>query len=190
MFGATTMGLRPDLLVCAKGLSSAYVPISAVLVNERIFEAMVSQSDRLGVFGLTLTYSGHPVAAAVALEALAIYEERNIAAHARGLEDAFIGGLKDRFGDHPNIGEVRGRGLLAGIQLVRSKAPSAFFPPAAGMGRLWAEAAERRGLLVRAIGDTIALCPPLIIDENEIRELIERLGSALADIEDTLAAVE
>jgi 4-aminobutyrate--pyruvate transaminase len=186
MFGATTMGLRPDLLVCAKGLSSAYVPISALLINEPIFDAMVRQSDEVGVFGLTMTYSGHPVAAAVALEALSIYEEEDIPGRVRRLEDTFLGGLKRRLGGHPLIGEVRGRGLLAGVQLVRSKSPPALFAPEAGAGRRWAEAAERRGLIVRAIGDTIAICPPLIISEEEIGQLIDRLAAALDDIESDL----
>jgi 4-aminobutyrate--pyruvate transaminase len=189
MFGATVMGLRPDLLVCAKGLSSAYIPISAVMMNERIFAAAVMQSDEIGVFGLTMTYSGHPVAAAVALEALSIYEEEDIAGRVRRLEDAFIGGLRRRLGDHSLVGEIRGCGLLAGVQLVRSKAPKAFFPPDFGAGRQWAEAAETRGLLVRAIGDTIALCPPLVITESEIAELIDRLAMALGDVEHQLAAV-
>lgn len=183
MFGATTMGLRPDLLVCAKALSSAYIPISALLVSQTIFDAMVAASDTVGVLGLTMTYSGHPVASAVALEALAIYEERDLPGHAKRMEDALIGGLRRRLGDHPNIGEVRGRGLLCGVQLVRSKAPREFFPPAFGAGRQLAEAAERHGLIVRAIGDTIAICPPLIISEAEIGLLIDRLAAGLAEVE-------
>ena len=187
MFGTTTMGLTPDLLVCAKALSSAYIPISALLVNQRIFDAIVRQSDEVGVFGLTVTYSGHPVAAAVALETLAIYEEQDIAGRVGRLEDAFIGGLKRRFGNHPLIGEVRGCGLLAGVQLVQSKSPLAYFPPEAGAGRQWAEAAEERGLIVRAIGDTIAICPPMVIDEREIAQLIDWLAAALGDVENKLA---
>jgi 4-aminobutyrate--pyruvate transaminase len=190
MFGSTTMGLRPDMLVVAKALSSAYIPISAVMVNARIFEAMRRQSDELGLFGLTMTYSGHPVAAAVALETLAIYDEMDIAAHTRRLEEAFLGGLRRRFRDHPRIAEVRGHGLLAGVQLVRARAPLEFYPPATGAGRLWADAVERRGLLVRAIGDTIALCPPLIISEIEIEILIDRLAQGLDDIAPLLASLE
>jgi 4-aminobutyrate--pyruvate transaminase len=187
MFGSTTMGIEPDILVCAKALSAAYVPISAVLVNERIFDAMVDQSNDIGVFGLTMTYSGHPVAAAVACEALAIYEEMDIPRRVSRLEKAFLGGLRQQFTDHPLVGEIRGRGLLAGIQLVRQRSPLKFFPEETGAGRKWADAAERRGLLVRAIGDVIALCPPLTIEEHEITELIDRLAAALSDIEATLA---
>jgi 4-aminobutyrate--pyruvate transaminase len=156
------------------------------MMNERIFAAAVRQSDEVGVFGLTMTYSGHPVAAAVALEALSIYEEEDIPGRTKRLEDALIGGLKRRLGDHPLVGEIRGRGLLAGVQMVRSKSPREFFPPDVGAGRQWAEAAETRGLLVRAIGDAIAICPPLIISESEIAELIDRLAMALGDVEGAL----
>jgi len=189
LFGSTTMGLTPDLLVCAKALSSAYIPISALMVNQRVFDAIVRQSDEVGVFGVTLTYSGHPVAAAVALETLAIYEELDIAGRVARLEEAFIGGLKRRFDDHPLIGEVRGRGLLAGVQLVQSRSPLAYFSPEVGAGRQWADAAEERGLIVRAIGDTIAICPPMVINESEITLLIDRLAAALGDVEKQLAQV-
>ena len=124
-----------------------------------------------------------------AVQALSIYEEEDIPGRAKRLEDVLIGGLRRRLGDHPFVGEIRGRGLLAGVQLVRSKAPKAFFPPDFGAGRQWAEAAETRGLLVRAIGDAIAICPPLIISESEIAELIDRLAMALGDVEDRLTAV-
>jgi 4-aminobutyrate---pyruvate transaminase len=178
MFGATAMGLDPDMLVCAKGLSSAYIPISAVLVNDKIFDAMVRQSDELGVFGLTLTYSGHPVAAAVAREALRIYEQERMPERVRALAPRFLGGLR-RLGEHPLVGDVRGRGLLAGVELVRDKARRAPFDKAAGVGPLCARLCEERGLILRAIGDTLALCPPLVISEDEIDELLRRLAAAL-----------
>ncbi|HET9903299.1 MAG TPA: aminotransferase [Xanthobacteraceae bacterium] len=178
MFGATTMGLTPDMLVCAKGLSSAYAPISAVLVNERIFRAAVRQSDALGVFGLTLTYSGHPVSAAVAREAIRIYEEQDIPGRTRALEPVFFGALRT-LADHPLVGEVRGRGLIAGVELVRDKASHAAFDRAAGVGRACAEYAQAHGLIVRAIGDTIAICPPLVISEDEIGQLVAKLKAAL-----------
>lgn len=178
MFGTTTMGLSPDLMVCAKGLSSAYIPISAVLVNARIFEAVMNQSDEVGVFGLTLTYSGHPVAAAVAREALRIYEEEEMPARVRALEAKFFGGLR-QLEAHPLAGNVRGRGLLAGIELVEDKATSKSFDRERRVGALCAQLCEERGLLLRAIGDTLALCPPLVISENEIDLLLARLADAL-----------
>jgi 4-aminobutyrate--pyruvate transaminase len=186
MFGATTMGLAPDMLVCAKALSSAYIPISALLINDRVFDAMTQESDRRGVFGLTMTYSGHPVAAAVACETLAIYEEMDVAAHVRGLEPAFLGGLRTLM-EHPLVGEVRGRGLLAGVELVADKRTHRPFEAARRIGPACAAAAEAHGLIVRAIGDTISLCPPVIINEDEISALVSRLRAALDDVAAGLA---
>lgn len=179
MFGTTTMTLHPDLIICAKGLTSAYIPMSALLINARIFDAMVEYSDRLGIFGLTMTYSGHPVSAAVALETIALYEELAIAERSAALEPVLLGGLRTRLGDHPNVGDIRGVGLLAGVQLVSSREPRRFFEPSVAFGARVAALAEEGGLIVRAIGDTIAICPPLIITEDEIETLIDRLGQAI-----------
>ena len=187
MFGATAMGIVPDLLVCAKALSSAYIPISALLVSEGVFQAIAQQSDRLGVFGLTMTYCGHPVAAAVAREAIRIYEEEDFPAHVRALEPRFLGGLR-ALADHPLVGEVRGRGLLAGVELVRDKASGTPFDRAQKIGAICAQHCERRGLMLRAIGDTLALCPPLVISETEIDELLTRLRGALDDTAASLGA--
>ena len=180
MFGATTMELNPDMLVCAKGLSSAYIPISALMVNARIFDVISNESDRVGVFGLSFTYSGHPVSAAVAREALNIYEDENIIEHVRLMEPYLIGGLTELL-DHPLVGEVRGIGLLAGVELVKDKVSGEAFNSSHQIGGYCADRAESHGLIVRAIGDTIAFCPPLIIKESEIKELITRFGAALDD---------
>ena len=166
MFGSTTMHLQPDLLVCAKALSSAYIPISALMMNARVYEAMERQSGELGLFGLTMTYSGHPVASAVALETIKIYEELHIVDHVRRMSPILLDGLQELL-SYPLVKEVRGIGLLAGVELV------------AGHGVKCARFAEEEGLIVRAIGDTIAFCPPLIISELEIKELLKRFTKAL-----------
>lgn len=180
MFGSTTMGLRPDMIVCAKGLSSAYIPISALMVNARVFDAICEESDRVGVFGLSFTYSGHPVSAAVAREALRIYEDEDIVGHVRRMTPHFQGGLRELL-DHPLVGEVRGEGLLAGVELVRDKATHAPFDAALAIGPFCNRRAEEHGLMVRAIGDTISFCPPLIIQQDEIEEMIARFRLALDD---------
>lgn len=166
MFGSTTMKLQPDLLVCAKALSSAYIPISALMIGPKVYQAIERQSGELGLFGLTMTYSGHPVACAVALETLKIYEEERIVDHVRDLAPAFLGGLQ-ALSSHPQVKEVRGIGLLAGVEL------------ATGQGRECARLAEEEGLIVRAIGDTIAFCPPLVISASEVDELHRRFARAL-----------
>lgn len=179
MFGTTRMGLEPDLIITAKGLTSAYIPMSALLLNARVFDAISAYSGRLGIFGLTLTYSGHPVAAAVAREAIAIYEEHAIPDRALGLEPVLMNGLRERLGSHPNVGDIRGVGLLAGVQLVARRDPLTMFDAAAKFGPHVAALAEANGLIVRAIGDTIAICPPLVITEEEIGKLIDRLSRAI-----------
>ena len=181
LFGSEAAGLAPDMLVCAKALSSAYFPISALMMNARVHDALLAQSERRGIFGLTMTYSGHPVGAAIAREALRIYDERALPARVRTLEPAFLGGLRAALDPSPIVAEVRGRGLLAGVQLAEDPATRRPFPAAARIGPRVAEAAEAHGLLVRAIGDTIALCPPLIISESEIAQLIDRLTAAVSE---------
>ncbi len=187
MFGATTMNLLPDMLVYAKALSSAYIPISARLVNERIFTAIARQSDELGSFGLTMTYCGHPVASAVAREAIRIYEEEDFPARVRRLEAPFLGGLRG-LASHPLVGEVRGLGLLAGVELVRDKNTHEPFAKNQKIGAICAALCEKHGLMLRAIGDTLALCPPLVISETEIEELLARLRLALDETAATLSA--
>ena len=166
MFGSTTMQLQPDLLVCAKALSSAYIPISALMICSRVYEAIERQSGELGLFGLTMTYSGHPVASAVALETLKIYDELHIVDHVQQVGPSLVSGLMN-LRSHSLVKEVRGIGLLAGIEL------------AANYGAKCARIAEEEGLIVRAIGDTIAFCPPLIISELEVQELLKRFTNAL-----------
>lgn len=181
MFGTTRMGLRPDLIILAKGLTSAYIPMSALLLNARVFDAIAAFSGRLGIFGLTFTYSGHPVAAAVAREAIALYEELSIAERVSALEPVLLAGLRDRLGGHPNVGDIRGAGLLAGVQLVARRDPLVVFDAYRRFGARVAALAEANGLIVRAIGDTIAICPPLIITKAEIGILIDRLARAIDD---------
>ena len=180
MFGTTTMKLVPDMIVCAKGLSSAYLPISALMINDRVFSAMATESNEIGVFGLTFTYSGHPVSAKVASETLDIYEEENIIDHVRQMEPFFLNGLNE-LSSHPLVGEVRGKGLLAGVEIVANKKTKKAFDPKLGVGKYCAERAEFHGLIIRAIGDTISFCPPLIITETEIALMISRFKKALDD---------
>ena len=177
-WGSETFGLEPDILTCAKALSAGAAPISATLVSESIWRACVAQSEKIGVFGHGFTYSAHPLAAAIANEALAIYEERDIVGHVRRVAPHFQAGLA-RFADHPLVGEVRGVGLIAGVELVADKTTKAPVPPARAMGARVAALAQKNGLITRAMGDTLAFSPPLIITEAEIDEMLERFGRAL-----------
>lgn len=185
MWGSTTYGLKPDMITCAKALSSGYLPIGAVMVSEPIYQAMVKQSEKIGVFSHGFTYSGHPVCSAVALETLKIYEEDDIRSHVRRVAPRMQAGLR-KFADHPLVGEVRGIGLVGAIELVRDKATKASFDPANGVGPFLSKRAHHHGVILRPLGDSIAFCPPLIIKESEIDLMLERFGLAL---DDTLAMV-
>ena len=182
MWGSETVGMRPDILTSAKALSSAYLPISAVLVSEAVFSALADASGRIGMFGHGHTYSGHPVCAAVALEVLKIYEERDIVGHVRAVAPALHAGLR-ALGASPLVGEVRGVGLMAAIELVADKATKKPFPAALKLGAYLAARAQEQGLFVRAIGDAVVMAPPLIITKSEIDDLLARLGRALAETE-------
>jgi 4-aminobutyrate--pyruvate transaminase len=128
MWGCHTYGITPDIVTCAKQLTSAYVPMGGVMIAEHVYQALVENSRRYGTFGTGFTYSGHPVAAAVALETLKIYEERNILGHVREVAPRFRARL-EALGTHPLVGDARGAGLVAGVEIVGDKATKQSFPP-------------------------------------------------------------
>ena len=186
MFGSQTFDLQPDMLTCAKALTAGYLPMSATLVSQTIYDALLTQSDKLGIFGHGYTYSAHPVPAAVALETLAIYEERDIVSHVRRVGARLQAGLR-RLSEHPLVGEARGIGLIGALELVRDKETRANFDPKAGVGAYLVKRAQHHGAILRNMaGDVIAFSPPLIIAEAEIDELIERASLALDDTLDRL----
>jgi 4-aminobutyrate--pyruvate transaminase len=180
MWGTVTYGLKPDMIACAKALSSGYMPIGAVMVSEAIYGALVKQSEKIGVFSHGFTYSGHPVTSAVALETLNIYEQDDILSHVRRMAPRMQAGLR-RFANHPLVGEARGIGLIGAVELVRDKATKAPFDPADAVGPFLARRAHQHGLILRALGDSVAFCPPLIINEAEIDLMLGRFALALDD---------
>jgi 4-aminobutyrate--pyruvate transaminase len=181
VWGAQTYGIQPDMVVMAKALSSAYLPISAVLINEPIWRAMVAESEKIGTFGHGYTYSAHPVAAAVAVETLKIYEERDILGHVKKVTKRFQAGFQ-KLASHPLVGEVQSVGLIGAIQLMKSKKPKQAFDPKQAVAPFMAKRAQEHGLVCRALfGDRVALCPPLIITEDQIDEVFRRFTLALDD---------
>ncbi|HXV24922.1 MAG TPA: aspartate aminotransferase family protein [Alphaproteobacteria bacterium] len=178
MFATETFGLKPDMITVAKALSSGYQPIAAVLLSEKIYQAIRENSDKNLSFGHGYTYSGHPVAAAVALETLKIYDERKILDHVRSVMGHFQRKLQS-YGRHPLVGEARSIGLVGALELVADKRTKAPFAPPPKVA-LYAQArAQDHGLLLRAIGDSVAFCPPLVITEREIDEMFRRWEPAL-----------
>jgi 4-aminobutyrate--pyruvate transaminase len=179
MFGSEMLGYRPHAISVAKALSSAYLPIAGVMVPERMYEALLAESRKIGTFGHGFTYSGHPVAAAVALKTLEIYARDRIVDKVAALAPQFRDGLR-RLDEHPLVGEARGLGLIGGIELVADKRTKRSFDPKLGVAARCVAAAQAEGLIVRYLaGDTVSLCPPLIISPQELGLLFERLGRAL-----------
>lgn len=187
MFGSQTFGMKPDSISVAKALSSAYVPIAAITVGEEMYQAMLDESKKIGTFGHGFTYTAHPVAAAVAVKTLEIYEKRNIVGHVRGVAPRFEQRIA-QLGQHPLVGHTRARGLLGAIELVADKADKRSFDAKIGVGAAVQKAAEKHGLIVRALGgDIIAFCPPLIVTEADIDDIFDRIERALDDTESWVA---
>jgi 4-aminobutyrate--pyruvate transaminase len=177
-FGAVHYGFTPDVMVLSKQLTSSYMPLAAIVFSEAIYAAIADNSAKIGTFGHGFTASGHPVATAVGLENLKIIEEDDLMGNAARVGAVFQKRLA-ALADHPLVGEMRGAGLIAGAELVADKATRRAFFPIGKVGPRAAEACHENGLIVRAIGDTVALCPPLIITEQEAVELVRRLEIAL-----------
>ena len=186
MWGSQTYDLKPDMITMAKALTSAYLPMSALMVSAPIYEALVTESEKVGTFAHGFTYSGHPVPAAVAMETMRIYEERDIVAQVRGVMGRFQKRLNG-FADHDLVGETRGVGLIGGIELVASKKSKASFDPPGRVGAQCSKFAEGHGLITRSIGDTLAFSPPLVISADEIDEMFDRFARALDETKDWVA---
>ena len=182
-WGSQTLDIQPDILVCAKALSSSYLPISAVMVNDTVFQALAKESHAIGTFGHGFTYSGHPVPAAVAIETLKIYDEMQIGAHVASVGPFMQSELRRQFADHPLVGEVRGTGLIAAVELVADKAGAVNFDPKAKVGARLTALCEANGVITRVVAnDSLCFSPPLVISKPEISEMLDRVGKALDDL--------
>jgi 4-aminobutyrate--pyruvate transaminase len=177
MFGTTEFGLKPDMITIAKGLSSAYLPISGVMVSERVCAGLAEGSARLGTFGHGFTYSGHPVAAAVARETLAILQERDIPGRVRAHAPTLANAL-DKFRGAPGVRDVRSYGLLGAVQFD----PSAFGLTTGQFGPVVLARAAEHGVLLRAMADTVVFAPPLISAPDEIESMVDRLAGAYDEL--------
>lgn len=172
-FGCQTFGFKPDMMSVAKGLSSGYQPIGAVVMSEQIFEPIADEAARIGIYGHGITYAGHPVTSAVARETLRIYHERSIVGHVNAMADHFQRHMS-AIAQHELVGETRSRGLLGGVELRRR-------PTGEALGPVVTENARKRGLLVRSLGDVVAVCPPLVVDPQGLERIFRRLRDALND---------
>ena len=179
MFGCQTYGIEPDLLTCAKQLTSAYIPMGGVLVSDALYKAFVEYGKKLGMLGTGNTYGGHPVASAVGLEVLKIYEDDNIIGHVKSLDKTFQTRLAE-MGEHPLVGDARGVGLIGGLELVKDKATKEQFPVGDKVAMRTAAKFLSENLILRPLpGDVIGICPPLIITEAELNDLFDRVKKGL-----------
>jgi L-2,4-diaminobutyrate transaminase len=174
MFGAEIMGMKPDLITVAKGLTSAYFPLSGCLVSEKVWRTLVEGGKTYGVFGHGYTYSAHPTGAAVALANLALIEQEGMvdAAARRGVH--LHRQLQAAFADHPLVGEIRGFGLIGGVEFVARRDPPLAFDPALKVAPRIVKAALERGVITRALpaSDTIAFSPPFVVTDEQLDQMV------------------
>jgi 4-aminobutyrate--pyruvate transaminase len=182
-WGSQSLDIVPDIVVCAKALSSSYLPISAVMVNDAVFQPLAKESHAIGTFGHGFTYSGHPVPAAVAIETLKLYDEMEIGAHVASVGPHMQAELRRRFADHPLVGEVRGIGLIAAVELVADKASHRNFDPKLKLGSRLTSLCEENGVIGRAVmNDSLCFSPPLVISKQEIDEMLNRVSKSLDEL--------
>ncbi len=181
MFGSEQFGIEPDIMVLSKQLTSSYLPLAAVLLSEKVHAVIADYSGKLGTFGHGYTTSGHPVTTAVALENIRIIEERQLVQNAARMGQVLQSSLQ-ALNDHPLVGEVRGTGLIAAVELVADKAARKPFDPSGKLGAAIFERAHEHGLIVRGIQDSIAFCPPLIINEAQVKDMVSRFVDTLEDV--------
>ena len=182
-FASQTMDLKPDLIATAKGLTSGYQPMSAVLVGDRVANRLV---DDGGEFYHGFTYSGHPVAAAVALANLELIEKENMIETVREVTGPYLAEALAPLADHPLVGEVRTFGLLAAIELVDDKNGNILFQDQGAVGVICRDHAIERGLMMRAVRDGMILSPPLTYTKEDIDKTVAIATAALDETLKTL----
>ena len=181
-FGSELFGIQPDLITVAKGLTSAYVPLSGCLVSDRVWSVVADASK--GVFGHGYTYTAHPVAAAAALENLDIIGRDGLVAQAAARGARLNQRLREAFDDHPLVGEVRGIGLIGAVEFVASRSPARPFDRSLRVGPRIAKRCLERGVITRALpdADTIAFSPPFVVTEDELDEMVATARAAADDV--------
>lgn len=186
-FGCLRYGIKPDLITVAKGLTSAYAPLSAVIVGERVWEYLETGSDQFGPFAHGYTYTGHPICTAAAIANLEILERENLRENAALVGRHVLAALRDRLAPHPLVGEIRGEGLLFAIELVANREQKLRFDPALKVGAAASAACLERGLIARAMpgGDILGFAPPLTLTLAQADELVDMTCSALRSLPDT-----
>ncbi len=184
MFASPRYGMRPDLVTIAKGLSSAYAPISGSIMTERVWATLAEGTDRMGPIGHGWTYSAHPLCAAAAVANLELIDRLELVANAEAVGRYLNAALAEAVGDHPEVGEVRGEGLLAAVELAADPAERRLFDPARKIGAAVVAAMRRRGVIARAMpeGDIVGLAPPLCLGRAEADRIVEVTRDAIVEV--------
>ena len=182
-FGSQTYKMKANSITMAKALTSAYFPLSALTIDEDMYQAMLEQSKKLGMFGHGYTYTAHPVGCAISLKTIEIYQRDKIMEHAAKVSNVFQSRLM-ALADHPLVGEARGTGLIGALELVADKKTKRSFDFKKGLGAHTQRMIEGLGLILRNVQDTIAFCPPLIITTDEIHEMFDIAEKGLDQAEE------
>jgi L-2,4-diaminobutyrate transaminase len=189
MFGSHKYDIKPDLVTVAKGLTSAYAPLSACIVGQRVYETLEAGAPRVGAFSHGYTYSGHPIGVAAANAALDILEREDLPGNAARVGEYLQKMLREAFSDSPIVGEVRGVGLMAGVEFVANPQKKERFDPNLKIGARVSSAARERGLIARAMphGDIIGFTPPLTVTTREADAIVGIARQAVLQITEELA---
>ncbi len=171
-WGSQTYKLKPDLISAAKGITSGYFPMSACLISPKIWDVIEKGADKAGLFAHGYTYSAHPVGAAAALATMKAIDAEGVVENAAKQGAYLQRAMREAVGNHPLVGNIRGAGLMIGIELVKDKATKEAFSAANRTGRRVLQAAAKEGLITRALGDILVFAPPLVITQNDVSTLI------------------
>ena len=184
MFGSTHYGMKPDLITIAKGLTSAYAPLSGSIVSDRMWQVLVQGSDQMGPMGHGWTYSAHPICAAAGVANLELIDKLGLVENAGSTGAYFRKGLADALAGHKHVGEVRGDGLMAAVEFVEDKDDRRFFDPARKIGPAVSAALLERGVIGRAMpqGDILGFAPPLCLTRNEADTVVKAAAQAVRSV--------
>ena len=185
MFGSTHYGIEPDIITIAKGLTSAYAPLSGSIVSDKVFETLEKGTDTHGVFGHGWTYSAHPIGAAAGVANLELIDDLGLVANAGDTGAYLLKSLRDALADHAHVGDVRGDGMLAAVEFVRDRDDRAFFDPSEKVGPRLSAEMLKRGVIARAMpqGDILGFAPPLCITRAEVDTVVEATAAAVAALD-------
>lgn len=184
MFGSELLGIKPDIVTLAKGLTSAYIPLSASVISEKIWSAIRDGSEKYGAFGHGYTYSAHPIAGAAALKTLEIIERDNLLAKTNKSGKLLHELLQANFSNHPLVAEIRGQGLIGAVEMVSSKNPAVAFPASEKIAIRAAKRSMDLGVITRALpaADTLAFSPPFVVTDSELEQMVTTVRQAIDDI--------